>query len=222
MNIILISEIIATLMGLAAWKSARPEYLRIVIALIVLTCLMENTEEFLPHLVKRRFRFLIYNIFSLIEISAWMMFYFNVFKASQRLKLFVIILGITSILFSLTELSIYSTWFRFHVDSYRFYSLSMIFLSVAFLWKLMNLDEIYSIWTDPVFWFAAAAIIFHSVFFIHLTVINIKAFANDPGSISVFNTLLDIANVFYYLLLCIGLYLSLRNYWRFKHPSSKM
>ncbi len=220
--IIIFFEILACLTGLAAWKSANPVYLKIIIILLVITSVNETIEESLPMLIKREYRMIIYNCFSLLEIGFWIFFFSMVFSGNKKLFRLLVTLSGLVLLFSTVELFGYRGWKRLHVDSYRFYSLCIILFSVLYLLKIIKLNDVYYPTKDPLFWFCAGCIIFQSVFFVHLTVINIRAFNNDRESIRVFNTLLDLANIFYYSLLCIGFYTSLRNHWKHKQQFSKM
>jgi hypothetical protein len=203
--LILFVEWLAFLTGLVAWKSARPVYLRIIVALLGFTVLAENFEEWSAPAFKARNRMLLYNLHSLVEITAWFGFYRFVFAENRTMRRVIPVLAAMVLVFTAIEVLGYRGANRFHADSYRFYSVCVIFLSIRYLFTVLNAGHVYYPSREPVFWFAAGSIIFHLVFFVHLTVINIPEFTKDVESINTFVLLLTIANIAYYLLLCTGL-----------------
>jgi hypothetical protein len=207
--------------GLAAWKTANPTYIRILIILLLVTCAVEYGENWLSKDFKRQYRFMIYNAFSLVEMFSWSYFFIKVFSGKKKIIILLLSLLAATLLFTYAELFYYRNPYRFHADSYRFYSLCILTFSVLYLLQVMQFDKIYFPARDGIFWFCAGCIVFHSIFFVHLTVVNIAAFSNDKKSIQVFNTLLNLANILYYSCLCIGFYTSLQTHWKMKQASSK-
>ena len=208
--LIFLLELLALLAGLLAWKRSRPAAIRTITLLMIFTVSVECYGQFFKTAPYPSYTMLVYNIFSFIEMSCWFYFFYQLYTTPVRRKI-ILFLGICYLAFAFVELFTYHNWrYTFHTDSYRLYSLCIIFLSVLYLWDLILRKEFHPLNKDGVFWLCAGALIFQSVFFVHLTVLNIPSFHKDMASIRAFNQLLDIANVLYYSLICVAYYTSWR------------
>lgn len=215
-----IFELVAFCFGLLALWRSRPKHIVTLVTIVGLTCLNELLSKLF--VVSTPDKLLRYNIFSLIEMSAWLIYFSLILKGTKSTKWLILSIWVTVFIFSLIELFGYRGWGRFHTDSYRLYSVSIIVLSVTYLSKTITYNNIYRPVKDPLFWFCSGAMIFHAVFFIQLTIVNMKLFLDDPKSIIIFNILLAVANTFYYSFLCLGFYTSYKSKQQTNLPFSKM
>jgi hypothetical protein len=208
--VIFLLEVLASLAGLLVWNRSRPQAIRVITIMLLFTVLIECYSQFLQFMPFLKYRLLIYNLFSFVEMGCWFCFYYRIYPSKARRKV-ILLLGALYVIFSVVELSFYRSWlFSFHTDSYRFYSLCIIFLAVLYLWDTMMKKEYHPLNTDAVFWLSAGGLIFQSVFFIHLSIFNILSFRRDAASVQAFNLLLDIANIVYYTVICFAFYTSYR------------
>gem|GEM_PF-1986699 len=218
---ILLLKIASFILGVIAYKTMTPVFVRSLLVLLFLTVLVETIELVFRNELGNCRTFL-YNIFSILEMLLWSYFFYRLFENNRRISTLVMVVSICYFIFSLIEFIGPNGLKRFHVNSYRCYSISILLFSVIYLSQIIRKDEIYRPLNDCIFWLCAACIIFQSVFFVHLTVINMTAFQTDFESRRIFNLLLNLANIFYYSLICIAFSATIRNSYNSQLPSSKM
>ena len=203
-------ELLALCIGLLAWKRPGPAAIRSIILLMAFTVLVEGYSEIRltirhvpPHMI-------VYYAYSLIEMLCWFTFFYRIFPSPIRRKI-IIFLGISYLAFAVWELGTYHTWLhQFHTDAYRLYIVYIIGLAVLYLWDVMQHKDFHPLQKDPVFWLCSGILLFQSVFFVDLTVLNIPSFREDGSSVIIWNTLLYVSEIFYYSLLCVAFYISRR------------
>ena len=205
-----VSEIVALCTGFIFIRYTRLYILRIFFLLLILTVVMEGV--LIPNCkiwwdIRRN---VVYNIFSLIDMSIWFLFFIRIFLA-KRSKFFIAFIWIACLGFSLIELFYLKSWASFHTDSLRFFNLVAILLSIIYLFQLLK-KEYHLIFSDPVFWLCAAGICFNSIFFVNLsTFAEAKYWKGlEPGR--VFYILQCTAMGIYYLFICFAFITSYYNY----------
>ena len=213
-------ELLALFTGVLAWKRSRPVAIRRITLLLPFTILVEGYGEIFRIAGNIPSPVAAYNLYSLGEMLCWFAFFYEIFPSPRRRKI-IIFLGMSYLAFAVVEFCTYHKWLHeFHTDSYRLYCIYIMGLAVLYLSDIMQYKSYHPLQKDAVFWLCAGALIFQSVFFVHLTVLNIASFRSDFGSIMVWNIVLYFAEILYYGLLCVAFFIS----WRFassgRQPSS--
>ena len=211
-------EIIAMITGLIALKHIKPVYLKSLVLLLVITVINEVV------FVKKSkewwdlSRNIFYNGFSFIDMITWFYIFYKI-HYKKSFKIFVLILGISCILYSVVEICFLKSWKVFHTDSLRLFNLSMIILSLIYLYQLLK-KEYHQLSRDPLFLTCAACILFHSIFFINLTTFTEPKYwkGSKPGQ--VFFILQDTGISLYYLLICAAFISCIYYNRRLKHQAS--
>lgn len=152
-----------------------------------------------------------YNVFSLFDIAVWMFIYYIIFK-SRKLKLLVLSAGVFILTCSCAEIFFISSIDQLHVITLMWFSLISVLLSLLYFF-LIYTKEIHRVGQDPVFWVCAAAICFHTMFFINLATIHQTAYWRLANAPLIFNILQSLASSSYYLFICTAFIIS---YCRYK------
>ena len=196
----LILSSISFLVGLATIKFAKPTLLRLVIVILGITVLTETLSLKIPNNEVNN----LYNIFSFFDMGIWFLVYYRIHKKEKAIS-WILLAEVFVLIFSLVES--YYDWGHFHTWSLRLYNIVIIFFSVLYLYRLL-FKEYYEISKDPVFFICVACILYHSLSFIKFTTISEFVFFKDRNAANVFFTLDAIANILYYLFLCVAFIVS--------------
>lgn len=156
-----------------------------------------------------------YNIFSLLDMTIWFLIFYSINK-NRKGKLFTVILAVLSFIFSGIELFGYKSWLLLHTDSFRFYSLAIICLSVNYLYKVIKDNKYYNTFADHAFFLCAASLIYQSMLFIIFSTLSENSFWQFREAEYVYNLLQVITNILYYTLICASFITASinRNYYK--------
>ena len=189
--------------GLVFYKNTKPVFLSQVVVLLAITVLNELIVYFLfsNHSTRKYINYF-YNGFSLIDMTVWFVTFYRINTNSQVRKL-TVALGAILVLFSVIEIQFYQHWRLLHTNSMRLYCLSIILLSILYLNSLLSLEYHESHW-NPYFYICSACIIYHSVLFGNLTILTEYQNRYLANMHDIFAILQEIANCFYYLILCMS------------------
>ena len=211
-----ILQSVCTLLGLITFKYIKPNRLKVLVLLLVISVLTEGCVLVFATngLVSRN---LLYNIFSILDIMTWSFAFYSVFVNRSK-KVLVLILGIVVLIYTLFELTILESLYVFHTDSMKAYNLMIIFSSMIYLYDSLTV-EYHNIFRDPFFFIVTGCLLYHSLFFITFTLqaepqlwaeIERMITYKDEQAVKVdqnFFILINIANLFYYSLLCWSFFL---------------
>jgi hypothetical protein len=206
-------EIIAMIISFILFKYCKYSGFTLVTFILTLTAL--NEALIIPLAIKYNLfeRNIDYNIFSLVDMTVWFIFFLGMFQKNTEKK-FVIIIAIANLSYSLVEILFIHSWRDFHSDSVRVYDISIIVFSSYYLFLILK-KEYHNLWKDSLFWICVACILYHSTVFINFTsLVESESYWNSKQAYIVYNILQNIANAFYYLLLCGAFFV---NYINFKN-----
>lgn len=195
-------RIILILTGLVSLGKRGPVFLYLLLTIVFIDCVNENL------IVNHSMQWwklpsnVFYNIYSFFEISAWFVIYYLIFQ-SPTIKIWIVISGTFIILYSLWELFIVHSLEIFHASSYACFSLASIIFSALYLFDI-NRKEYHNLSKDPAFWVSAGAIFFNAIFLINLFTVLDPIYWSHKGAKEIFDVLQYIADIMYYLLLCLA------------------
>lgn len=187
----------ATILGLILIKKIRPRTMLLVPAILILSSV---NELLVYYCLKSSQKIIAYNIFSLIEILLWSLFFIFSVYHKQKTNSIAIVLG----LFFVSVAEIYALP-GFHSVSYRVFSLYAIITAAVYFISLIRIKEVHSLSKDSHFWIFLGLIIFHTVFIFYLTALDFKEFRSDTDAVLAFRQILNIINIGYYALISIGI-----------------
>lgn len=196
MTIGIITLYLATIIGLFSIKKIRPVIFAVLPLLLLVTSLNETWITVLQH---RKQAMLFYNIFSLLELTAWCFVFYHTNKVFN--KWLHVSAWFLLLLFSIIEIA---TQKGFHSTTYRVFSVYVIINCLIYFFSLVNTRKEHSIWKDGVFWLFTGALIFHVVFFFYLTALEYPEFRNAKEAMQAFRLIFDIINIVYYVMLARG------------------
>lgn len=195
-----IIQFIAFLCGLIAWKRVRPPYTHWIILLLGLTVVNESI--IIPYVMYHR-RNVDYNVYSFFDMATWLFVFYQVHKGKAIQK---IIKPAAAFLFLYSLMEIYwKGWGFLHTDSFRAYEIVILLLSCSYLYSIFRV-EYHVLVYDPIFWIAAACIIYHAILFLNFTTLAENGYWFFKGSRKVFDVLQVIGNIFYYLFLSFSFF----------------
>lgn len=199
MNLAHVFQLLAFVAGLAVFRKAGLVYVRVLIVLLAITVI--NELVVVPYIKQNNLfnRNVAYNIFSLLDMAAWFFILHRIIQSRTGNRLTIVFAAVA---FAWSFLEINSSgWNALHVDSFRFYEVAVILLSIYYLYTLMK-REYYRFIDDPKFWLCSAVIIYHSVLFLSFTTLVENNYWNIPEANSIFVIFVNINNVIYYTLIC--------------------
>ncbi len=212
MKLYQIIEIVALLSGLIVYKTIRPDFLKIIVALLLITVINECL--IVPYIkmtgiINRNYA---YNIFSLIDISIWFFTFYKI-ETSSAIKKIIVGAAITCLTYTLLELNFLKSWEQLHPDSFRVYNIMIVAMATRYFYRIM-LKEYHNILLDSFFWVSTGCFLFHFIFFVNITMLAEDRFWDEKTSRLIFNFLHNIANILYYNCLSIAFYVCYLNYNR--------
>ena len=202
MNPIKICEIVAFIVGLIAYKTIRPAFLKPIVFLLSITVLNECL--IIPYFIslKKNHNNFCYNVFTFIDMAIWFYVFYKI-NTKPSIRYFIIAGAIVSFLYSFIELTFLNDWQHAHCDSMRLYGLIIIFLSACYFYEVM-MKPYHNIFSDSIFWICAGCFLFQLIFFINLTTLANAKYWNLKSSGFVQHLLMNIANFCYYWCITIA------------------
>lgn len=196
-----ILETLLIITGLFSLQKNRPVFLYFL--LIIITIDFVNENFIVTHCMQwwRLPSNLFYNLYSLLEILGWMLIYYNIFKTAF-IKHSVNIIFPVILIYSLFEIFIIDTPNKFHTVSYALFSFASLFYSALYFFKI-NSKPYHNISQDPAFWMCAGVIFYQSLFLVNLITVLDAGYWKHENALQVFHVLQSIAQIMYYLFLCI-------------------
>ena len=193
-----VCQVLATILGIIAWRWVRPAFLRWIIPVLIATVL--NELVIVPYLVRHfpASRDLAYNLFSLLDMGVWLYVFYRI-HAGVKPGRYIIAATVAIYLYSFVEIQI-KGWTRLHTDSFRLYEIIILLLACTYLYRIFKM-EYHRLMPDPLFWTSAACIIYHAVLFLNFTTLAENSYWYFNGADEVFIYLQAIGNIFYYLFL---------------------
>ncbi|MGC4102478.1 hypothetical protein [Ferruginibacter sp.] len=202
-----IFNIAAILTGLYCLRKGGPVILFLVLCLVTLAFI--NEYILVPHSAKwwAIKGNILYNIYSLIEITVWFVVYSILFHKSIPL---IILTGLIVLTYTAIELHRYS-FSEFHIRSYASFSAASLVIALCYFSKI-SLRRLHPITRDPVFFICTALLCFHSVFLINLFTMMETSYWKLSNVVLVFDVLQIMATILYYLFICIAFIISCYRY----------
>ncbi len=204
MNSSLIIEYFSFIVGLFCFRSISPKYLRWIVLLLGITVLNESFIVPYIHIPKVYNRDTSYNIFSFFDMITWYYVFFRMLRASPAKKWIPVIAGLV-VGFSVVELTFLGSWKTLHTNSLRVYSLTIILLSIYYLYRLLC-EKYHNLILDPLFYICCACLIYQGLLFLNLTTEADLTYWKLKYAIRFFHELQITSNIFYYLLLCVAFF----------------
>ena len=202
MNSLLIIEYISFIVGLFCLRSLSPKYLRWIVLLLGLTVLNESFIVPYIHIPRIYNRNTSYNIFSFFDMITWYYVFYRMLLTS-KIKIWILVTAVLVIGYSLVELCFIDNWMILHTGSLRVYSLTIILLSIYYLYRLLC-EKYHNLILDPLFYLCAACLIYQGLLFFNLTTEATLTYWKLRYAVRFFHELQITSNIFYYLLLCIA------------------
>ncbi len=212
MKLYQIIEIVALLSGLIFYKTIRPDFLKIIAVLLIITVINECL--IVPYIkmtgiINRNYA---YNIFSLVDISIWFFTFYKI-ENNKTFKKVIVGAALICLAYTLLELTVLKSWELLHPDSFRVYNIIMVVMATRYFYIIM-LKEYHNILLDSIFWISTGCFLFHFIFFVNITMLAEDKFWDEKTSRLIFNFLHNIANILYYNCLSIAFYVCYLNYNR--------
>ena len=216
--VLFIVELLTLITGLFSLSKNRPVILYPILGLTLLALINENIIIAHSQQWWGISRNLCYNIFSLVEISAWSFIFYIIFSKYPNLKRFVIISWAFIIIYSLIELFFLYSFNEFHIRSYMFFCIFSLACACIYI-VLVTIKDYHQLSTDPTFWLCAAAISFNSVFFINLLTIADSRYWKLSHATEIFDVLQSSALIIYYIFICTAFITSCYSYRKLHGPA---
>jgi len=191
-------EFITLLIGVISWDSCKPFYLRLIIFLLAVTCI--NEIVIVPNLSNSN---IAYNFFSLVDVPIWLYIFLKMHFASKK-KIILNIISLVVFMYSIIDVFFITGISFLHINSLMFYDMIILLFAGSFLYILLK-REYHSVASDPLFWISSACIGYHSLLFLNFITLKLPRVYWTPYAYNVWDTVDLSANIFYYLLLSIGL-----------------
>ena len=191
--------IITFIVGIYAYLFYRPFYFLPIIEIVLITIVNEGIV--IPYVISNKhYTSVFYNIFSLLDMAVFSYIFLRIYSNST-IKKYIKWAIVLVYLYTFTEFFFLKGWKYFHTDSFRFYEILIIILSLLYLYNLLK-REYYIVSIDPVFWLCCACLVYHSILIINFTTKADEAYWHLKNAHLAYILLQNIANTSYYLLLC--------------------
>lgn len=154
------------------------------------------------------YRNLLYNLFSLLDMS---FFFFLFYSINEKKGIRSVIVAVFILLYVATFFELFvDGWMTFHVNSLRLYNVCMILLCCYYFFMLFRKDY-YEISTDPLFYLCFGVFVYQSILFVNFTTISYSRYWKLADARKYFKLIQNTANICYYTLICVSLIISFYN-----------
>jgi hypothetical protein len=213
---ITIVQILIILTGLFCLRQHGPAILYIILLLILLAFINENIIVIYSMKWWHIKRNVFYNLFSLLEISAWCFIYYTIFRGRTTARAMIVFSWLAIMAYSCIELFLTHEINSFHTNSYACFCIFSLVSACAYI-MAVNHKDYHRLSNDPAFWLCAAAVCFNCIFFINLTTMMDPGYWDHPRAKQIFHILQSIAVIIYHVFICIAF---LTSYYRLRMTST--
>ncbi|WP_255153615.1 hypothetical protein [Ferruginibacter sp. HRS2-29] len=201
---ILIFGLLTVLTGFVFLRKNGPVILWILLALNIISIINEQLlTEYCWHWWHIQPN-VFYNLYSLIDMLVWFLVFYTVFYRVPGIRYIIFTTGIGVLCYSLAELFFIYNWSIFHSRSFLCFSGAMLLFSAVYFLNLQHKESLHNLQKDYAIWLCAAAVCFHSVFFINLLTVIDPLYWSYPNTTRIFHTFQSLAIIIHYLFICIA------------------
>ncbi|MDB5249288.1 MAG: hypothetical protein JWQ40_3682 [Segetibacter sp.] len=198
-----ITLIIAFTFAVATYKNIRPDYLKLSLPYLFINLVAETYGTITK--INGIRNVWIYNIATTIEFAFYYYIYFRALKGRFAKKT-IFLFSFLYFPFAIFNIIYIQGINHFHTNGFLIGALFLILLVFAYLQELMQTSLTYSPLKEKMLWISIGVILFYIVSFFYLGLFEFID-KNYPHLENIFDQILNILNVFLYLMFIIAFYI---------------